>query len=67
MDFAVGPLRLHRIQARHLTRNPASGRVMQKLGMRMEGVARDAVRKWGRFEDRAVYAILASDSAGDNN
>lgn len=66
MDFAFGPLRLHRIQARHLTRNPASGRVMQKLGMRLEGVSRDAVLKWGQFEDLAVYAILASDS-GDNN
>ena len=67
MDFAFGPLRLHRIQARHLTRNPASGRVMQKLGMRLEGVARDAVLKWGQFEDLAVYAMLTSDSGGDSN
>jgi ribosomal-protein-alanine N-acetyltransferase len=62
IDFGFGPLRLHRIQARHLTRNPASGRVMQKLGMRLEGVSRDAVLKWGRFEDLAVYAILAWES-----
>jgi RimJ/RimL family protein N-acetyltransferase len=61
MDFAFGPLRLHRIQARHLTRNPGSGRVMQKLGMRLEGVSRDAVLKWGQFEDLALYAILASE------
>ncbi len=52
-------LRLHRIQARHLTRNPASGRVMQKLGMRLEGVHRASVKKWDRFEDLALYAILA--------
>ena len=51
-------LALHRVQARHLTRNPASGRVMQKLGMRLEGVHREAFRKWDRFEDTAMYAVL---------
>src|SRR2546426_411287 len=55
LGFAV--LGLHRIEAYHLTRNPASGRVLQKLGMRMEGIHRHAVRKWDRFEDLAVYAI----------
>ena len=57
--FGFGALGLHRVQARHLTRNPASGRVMQKLGMRLEGVHREAVRKWDRFEDLAMYAVLA--------
>jgi [ribosomal protein S5]-alanine N-acetyltransferase len=60
-DFGFGPLKLHRIQARHLVRNPASGRVMRKLGMRHEGTLRDAVRKWDRFEDLALYAILAQE------
>ena len=32
---------------------------MQKIGMQQEGVLRDAVRKWGHFEDVALYAILA--------
>jgi RimJ/RimL family protein N-acetyltransferase len=52
---------LHRVQARHFMRNPASGRVMQKLGMRLEGVLRGAYRRWGRFEDVAVYGILAEE------
>jgi len=56
--LAFGELGLHRVQARHLTRNPASGRVMEKLGMRLEGVHRQAIRKWGRFEDVAMYAVL---------
>jgi RimJ/RimL family protein N-acetyltransferase len=34
---------------------------MQKLGMQHEGVMRDAVLKWGRFEDLALYAVLAPD------
>ena len=58
-DYAFGALEVHRIAAQHLLRNPASGRVMQKLGMRREGVLRGAVRKWGRFEDIALYAALA--------
>ena len=60
-DYAFAELRLHRVQGRHLTRNPASGRVLQKLGMRLEGVHRDAYRRWDHFEDVAVYAVLASE------
>lgn len=59
--LAFGALGLHRVQARHFVRNPASGRVMQKLGMRPEGVNREAMRRWGRFEDVAMYAILAGE------
>jgi [ribosomal protein S5]-alanine N-acetyltransferase len=54
-------LGLHRIQGRHLVRNHASGRVMTKLGMRLEGIHRHAVRKWDRFEDIAHHAILVTD------
>jgi RimJ/RimL family protein N-acetyltransferase len=61
LALGFGDLKLHRIQARHLTRNPSSGRVMQKLGMRLEGIHREAVRKWDRFEDLAVYGILVSE------
>jgi RimJ/RimL family protein N-acetyltransferase/catechol 2,3-dioxygenase-like lactoylglutathione lyase family enzyme len=58
-DFAFGPLELHRIEGRHFTRNAPSGRVMQKLGMEFECVQRESLRKHGRFEDVARYAILA--------
>ena len=54
-------LALRRVQARHFTRNAASGRVMQKLGMRFEGINRAAYRRWGRFEDVAMYAVLADE------
>ena len=62
LAHAFGPLALHRVQAHHFTRNPASGRVMQKLGMRHEGTHRGAVLKWGRFEDLESYAVLAGDA-----
>ena len=59
--YAFEHLGVHRIQSRHFLRNPASGRVMQKLGMRHEGVLLGAVRKDDRFEDLALYAVLADD------
>ena len=65
VEFAFRRLRLNRLQARHITRNPASGRVMQKLGMIPEGVHRESVLKWGRFEDLAVYALLAREWSSD--
>jgi ribosomal-protein-alanine N-acetyltransferase len=58
IDFGFEVLRLHRIEARHFVRNPASGRVMQKLGMQPEGIERDWAMKWDRFENLAVYSIL---------
>lgn len=61
LRFAFETLDLNRIQARHFTRNPASGRVMQKIGMTHEGHLRKAVRKWGKFEDLELYAILRED------
>jgi len=61
LRFAFDDLGLNRVQARHFTRNPASGRVMHKIGMSHEGHLRQAVRKWGKFEDLELYAILKED------
>jgi len=58
LAFGFDGLGLHRIEARHLTRNPPSGRVMQKVGMSFEGVQRGAFLKGDGFEDVATYAIL---------
>jgi len=52
---------LHRIYANHMARNPASGRVMQKIGMQYEGYQREHLKKSGRFEDRILYGILKSE------
>ncbi len=52
-------LNLHRIYASYFTRNPASARVMEKLGMRFEGVQREHFWRDGRVEDVGRYAILA--------
>ncbi len=56
--YAFQTLSLNKVYAQHLTRNPASGRVMQKVGMRHEGILRQHVLKWGVFEDLKTYSIL---------
>ena len=59
--FAFDDMGLNRVHAYHFSRNPASGRVMRKIGMRHEGTHRQHVRKWDRFEDTESYGMLKSD------
>jgi RimJ/RimL family protein N-acetyltransferase len=59
--YGFNVLGLHRIHAAYMQRNPASGRVMQKIGMTYEGCMRQHIRKWGVFEDLEVYGMLHSD------
>jgi RimJ/RimL family protein N-acetyltransferase len=61
VEFGMDGLGLNRIQGHHFSSNPASGRVMRKVGMRYEGHMRQWVRKEDRFEDADIYAILRSD------
>lgn len=50
---------LARIYAHHMTRNPASGRVMAKAGMQHEGTLRQHFCRWGVAEDVAIWGVLA--------
>lgn len=63
IGFGFRDLGLHRIFAHHFARNPASGRVMEKAGMKCEGLRRGAVKKGGVYEDIVEYAILRDDLA----
>lgn len=51
-------MRLHRVFARHFGRNPASGKVMTKLGMKYEGTLRQHAKKWGNYDDLVYYGLL---------
>jgi [ribosomal protein S5]-alanine N-acetyltransferase len=62
IDWSFDALGLHRVQATHLVRNPASGRVMAKAGLRLEGIHRGRVQKHGVMEDVAMRARLRNDS-----
>jgi [ribosomal protein S5]-alanine N-acetyltransferase len=56
--FGFEELKLNKIVAVHFSRNPASGRVMQKNGMRHEGTLRQNHKKWGQYVDVEAYGIL---------
>lgn len=63
IDMGFKELNLHRIEAQHESVNPASGRVMEKCGMRHEGRLRGRIFNKGKFVDVELYAILRSDWA----
>ncbi|MBW3597293.1 MAG: GNAT family N-acetyltransferase [Planctomycetes bacterium] len=56
--YAFEAYDLHRIVAHYLVGNAASGRVMEKIGMRREGLLRHHVKKWCRFHDLVAYGLL---------
>ncbi len=58
LEYGFIERKLNRIFASHLSRNPASGRVMQKIGMTHEASFRQHVKKWKKYEDLEVYGIL---------
>lgn len=58
-------LELNRIHASHFPRNPASGRVLRKLGMRHEGSLRRHVKKWDEFLDLELFGLLRPDLEDD--
>lgn len=61
ISSAFSSLPLNRLEAQHDVRNPASGRVMQKCGLRQEGILRDRILNKGEYADVALWAILRSD------
>ena len=64
VDYGFSALGLRRIHGRFMARNGASGRVMEKIGMRREGCLRQHETKWGHPEDMVLYGILRSEWEG---
>ena len=61
IEFLFDDVGVNRIEARHDPRNPHSGGVMRKCGMKYEGTAQQADRNNQGICDAAIYAILRSD------
>jgi ribosomal-protein-alanine N-acetyltransferase len=61
IKFFFEEVGVNRIEARHDTKNPASGAVMLKSGMQLEGVLRQAGKNNTGICDSAVYGILRED------
>ena len=58
--FAVDPS-LRRLYAVPFATNPASARVLEKAGYRLEGTLRQSALKDGRILDQWLYAIVRQD------
>lgn len=66
VKYAFEEMKLNRIHARHLGKNPASGKVMKKIGMKYEGLLRQHVKKWGEYEDLVQYGLLKDEYRSEN-
>jgi RimJ/RimL family protein N-acetyltransferase len=61
LQWALDTLDLNRVQAEVDTRNPASGRVLEKLGFVREGTLREDCIVDGEVSDSWVYGLLRRD------
>jgi len=61
LRFAFEELGLHRVEVAIVPRNTASRRVVEKLDLREEGVARRYLEIDGAWEDHVRYAITAEE------
>lgn len=60
-------LGLNRIEGRCNYNNTGSARVMEKLGMKLEGILREQLKIKGTFMNQKMYSILKSDYETDDH
>lgn len=63
LRYAFEEIALHRVEAAIVPRNTASIRVVDKLGMRDEGIAERFLQIAGTWEDHVRYAMTAEEWA----
>ncbi|GAA5338589.1 MULTISPECIES: GNAT family N-acetyltransferase [Thermus] len=61
LRYAFEGLNLNRVEANVLSSNEASTRLLKRVGFTWEGRRRDAVWRFGRWEDMEIYGITARD------
>ncbi|MDA8314833.1 MAG: GNAT family protein [Actinomycetota bacterium] len=64
LAFAFDSIALHRVEISIIPRNHASLRVVEKLGLRSEGIARRYLEIDGEWEDHAKFAITSEEWNG---
>ena len=58
LDFGFDNLALHRAEAKFIEGNEASRRVMEKVGMKFEGIKRGGMLIKGEYRDIGICAVL---------
>lgn len=64
LNYAMLDLRLNRVEAACQPGNIASRRLLEKLGFKEEGLARDFLFINGEWRDHALFAVTARDYCG---
>ena len=64
VEYGFNSLSLHRIYAPHFHTNPASGRVLQKVGMTYEGRLREHYLRFGQRIDVELYGMIRNEFLG---
>jgi len=65
IDYMFQNTDIERIEAYHSVKNPASGKVMAKAGMRHEGFARSKYKNRDGFQDCDLYGIVRDEWKSD--
>ncbi|HEY4145586.1 GNAT family N-acetyltransferase [Pinirhizobacter sp.] len=61
LQYAFGPLDLHRVMANYMPRNERSGQLLQALGFEREGMARGFLKIHGVWEDHVLTSKVRDD------
>ncbi len=62
LRYGLSTLKLNKITARYISSNLASGKILERLGMKHEGLFRQHARKNGVLVDVVHYGLLASEA-----
>jgi RimJ/RimL family protein N-acetyltransferase len=64
LEYGFNEIGLNRIHTFYMISNLASGRVLDKLGMKIEGTQREHITKLGEYEDLVLVGLLRSEWLG---
>jgi [ribosomal protein S5]-alanine N-acetyltransferase len=65
LEYGFDELKLNRVYASHVPNNPASGKILRKVGMKREGYLRGHILKWGEYLDLVLYGMVKEDLNAD--
>ncbi len=61
IDYGFNELEVNRIEAKCNEDNLGSERVMQKIGMKLEGILREQLKMNGKYHNQKMYSLIKSD------
>lgn len=62
LQFAFKEIKLNKVFARYFSSNIASGKVMEKIGMKLEGIFKEHIVKEGKYVDLVYCGILEKEA-----